>query len=92
MVTHVPLEAPWTARHAADYVEQNWAAEPWIEGGMVARLGPGVLTSFGPALREPVGRLHWAGTETATVTHGGIDGAIRSGERAAAEIVAAERR
>lgn len=77
------------AARAIDYVEQDWAAAPWIEGGMVSRLGPGVLTSFGPALREPVGRVHWAGTETATITHGGIDGAIRSGERAAAEVVAA---
>lgn len=71
------------------YVEQDWAATPWIEGGMVSRLGPGVLTEFGASLRKSVGRLHWAGTETATITFGGIDGAIRSGERAAAEILAA---
>jgi monoamine oxidase len=77
------------AADAIGYVEQDWAATPWIEGGMVSRLGPGVLTEFGPALREPVGRVHWAGTETATITFGGIDGAIRSGERAAAEVIAA---
>ena len=48
--------------------------------------GPSGWTDFGPALREPVGRIHWAGTETATVWNGYIDGAITSGERAAAEV------
>jgi monoamine oxidase len=77
------------AKRPIAYLEQDWTAEPWIGGGMVSRFGPGVLTSFGRALREPVGRLHWAGTETATITHGGIDGAIRSGERAANEVIQA---
>ena len=27
---------------------------------------PGVLTRYGPALREPFGRVYFAGTETAT--------------------------
>jgi monoamine oxidase len=40
--------------------------------------------------REPVGRVHWAGTETSPVMNGFIDGAVRSGERAAAEVLAAE--
>ena len=80
------------AADATSYLEQDWSAEPWIGGGMFSRCGPGVLTAFGRALREPTGRLHWAGTETAEVTHGGIDGAIRSGERAAREIVDRERR
>jgi monoamine oxidase len=75
------------AERVSEYLEQDWRAEPWIGGGMFSRMGPGVLTAFGHALREPVDRVHWAGTETATVTHGGIDGAIRSGERAAREII-----
>lgn len=75
------------ASRATAYVEQDWSAERWIGGGMVSLPGPGVLTSVGHAIREPVGRIHWAGTETATITHGGIDGAIRSGERAAEEVV-----
>ncbi|HYV59226.1 MAG TPA: FAD-dependent oxidoreductase, partial [Acidimicrobiia bacterium] len=40
--------------------------------------------------RTPAGRVHWAGTETATASHGTIDGAIRSGERAAAEVLAGD--
>ncbi|MDP9188040.1 MAG: FAD-dependent oxidoreductase, partial [Actinomycetota bacterium] len=53
-------------------------------------LGPGAWTSYGRALREPVGRLHWAGTETATRWMGYFDGAIQAGRRAAAEVIAAE--
>ena len=44
--------------------------------------------AYGHALREPVGRIHWAGTETSTYWNGYMDGAIRSGERAAAEVLA----
>jgi monoamine oxidase len=53
----------------------------------MAHLPPGTLTRYGHLLREPMGRIHWAGTETATINHGSIDGAVRSGERAAAEIL-----
>jgi monoamine oxidase len=49
----------------------------------------GTLTRYGSVLRAPFGRVHWAGTETATISHGAIDGAVRSGERVAAEILAA---
>jgi monoamine oxidase len=48
-----------------------------------------VWTQYGPALRAPVGRIHWAGAETATVWSGYMDGAAQSGERAAAEVVTA---
>ena len=47
---------------------------------------PGVWSDFGAALRAPVGRIHWAGTETAEVFTGYMDGAVRSGERAATEV------
>ena len=77
------------AMSPVDYVEQNWTVERYSGGGMICHTPPGVLTEFGPALREPCGRIHWAGTETATVMYGFIDGAVRSGERAAAEVLAA---
>jgi monoamine oxidase len=51
---------------------------------------PGVLTTVGKTIHEPFGRIHWAGTETATIWTGYIDGAIRSGERAAQEILTAQ--
>jgi monoamine oxidase len=57
---------------------------------MFAHYAPGVLTGFGKALRAPCGRIHWAGTETATVWSGSMEGAIRSGERAAEEVLKAD--
>jgi monoamine oxidase len=71
------------------YQEIDWAAEPWTRGDMCSHYAPGVLTGFGRALREPCGRIHWAGTETATLWGGSIEGAIRSGERAAEEVLSA---
>jgi monoamine oxidase len=73
-----------------DYVEQNWSVERYSGGGMISHTPPGVLTEFGPALREPCGRIHWAGTETSAVMYGFIDGAVRSGERTATEVMERE--
>lgn len=70
-----------------EIVDLNWLAEPWTRGCSMARMGTGVITNFYKEIRQPVGHIHWAGTETATVSHGAIDGAVRSGERAAAEIL-----
>ncbi len=77
------------ARQHTGYAELDWAAEEWTRGCYGAHLAPGVWTSFGDLLREPWGRVHWAGTETAAVWNGYMDGAVRSGERAATEILAA---
>jgi len=74
------------ARNPTDYAEEVWANAPFNRGGYVCVPGPGVISGFGPALLEPVGRIHWSGTETAARWQGYIDGAIRSGERAAAEV------
>jgi monoamine oxidase len=76
------------AANPIDYLESNWAGERWSRGCPVGIAGPGVLTGYGPALRAPVGRIHWAGTETSTYWNGYMDGAVRSGERAAAEALA----
>lgn len=67
------------------------AWEPWSLGGPGPAASPGVLTRLGAGLREPVGRLHWAGTEVAAQWTGYIEGAILSGERAAAEVITAAR-
>jgi monoamine oxidase len=74
------------ARAPRAYVEQNWMEEGWSRGCYGAWAPPGVLLDYGPALREPVGRIHWAGTETATEWCGYMDGAVSSGERVAAEL------
>jgi len=70
------------------YGEMNWQAETFSGGGPVGVFPPGVLTGFGPALRAPIGRVHWAGTETAGVWMGYMEGAVRSGEQAAKDVLA----
>jgi monoamine oxidase len=71
------------------FIDVDWSAEQWSLGGMLGYLPPGVLTAYGEALRQPVGRIHWTSTERAVEMHGLIEGAIRSGERAADEVLAA---
>lgn len=70
------------------YLEQDWAAEDWSAGGPTFILPPGAWSAAGPGLRKPVGPIHWAGSETATRWAGFMDGAVRSGERAASEALA----
>jgi monoamine oxidase len=77
------------ARSPRDYIELNWAEEEFSRGCYVGITAPGTLTSFGEALRAPVGRVHWAGTETALEWTGYMEGAVESGERAAKEVMAA---
>lgn len=71
------------------FLERDWNAEEWTRGCYGAHLPPGAWTQVGQALREPIGRIYWAGTETAVRWCGYIDGAISSGERAAQEVLAA---
>lgn len=77
------------AERPLEYVERDWAEEEWIRGGYGAHLGPNAWTEYGPLLREPEGRIHWAGAETSPIWNGYMDGAVRSGERVAAEVAAA---
>ena len=79
------------AANPIDYLDQRWGAEAFAPGGPTAAVPPGSWTQFGRLLREPVGPLHWAGTETADEWTGFMDGAVRSGHRAAAEVVASLR-
>ena len=71
-----------------DVLEQDWSAEEFTRGCYGGRLGAGGWTQYGRALAEPVGRIHWAGAETSDVWNGYMDGAVRSGHRAAAEVLA----
>lgn len=69
------------------YFEQNWATEQYSQGCPVGILSNGVWTTSGSALREPVGPIHFAGTETATEWMGYMEGAMQAGERAAEEVL-----
>jgi monoamine oxidase len=75
------------AAEPLEYVERDWMAEEFSRGCYGAHFAPGVWTAFGAALREPVGRLHWAGAECSPVWNGYMEGAVRSGEATAAEVL-----
>lgn len=85
LATQLGLRTPFLVK---DYFEQHWDLK--TEGGtanIVQYLGKGVMTKVGDSWRKPIGRLHWAGSDTAEKWMGYIDGAISSGKRAAAEVV-----
>jgi len=67
--------------------EKVWNDDPWSRGCSVGIFPSGAMTACGAALRVPCGRIHWAGTETATEWAGFMDGAVQSGERAASEVL-----
>jgi monoamine oxidase len=71
-----------------DYRDYPWDVDPWSRGAAAGHMGPGTMTAVGAALREPVGRIHWAGTETATAWSGYMEGAVEAGERVAGEVLA----
>lgn len=77
------------AGNVTDFVELSWMEQEFARGCYAGVMPPGVWTSFGSSLRDPVGAIHWAGSETATFWAGYVEGALQSGERAAAEVLAA---
>jgi len=74
------------AHHPLEYVEMDWTRERFTQGCPTGHFGPHALTRYGSALGRPVGRIHFAGTETSDYWPGYMDGAVRSGERAAREV------
>ena len=75
------------ALEPVSYHELNWSMQQWTRGCFTGFLTPGATVLFNSAVRDPVGPLHWGGTETATAWPSFIDGAVRSGQRAADEII-----
>lgn len=74
------------ALHPIEYVDHRWGAEEFAPGGPTAAVPPGSWTTYGQWLRRPVNGIFWAGTETADQWTGFLDGAVRSGQRAADEV------
>ena len=70
-----------------EIVEQQWIREQWSQGCPCPVMPPRIMTELGHALRSPAGRLHFVGTETAYEWKGYMDGAVRSGERGAKEVL-----
>ena len=65
----------------------NWIADPWSRGGYASRPGPGHSSGDQPRLADPIGLVHFAGTETASQWRSYMEGALQSGERAAGEVL-----
>lgn len=74
-----------------DFIETDWSGEEWTQGAYGTSFGPGGLTRFGEDLRRPIGPIHWACTDIAGLGHIHMEGATRSGERAARACLAAPR-
>jgi monoamine oxidase len=70
-----------------EYIEQDWCVEEYQGGGYHCSTPPGVLTSYGRSLYTPIGRIHWAGTESADRWLGYMEGAVSSAERVVSEIL-----
>ncbi|MEV0264602.1 NAD(P)/FAD-dependent oxidoreductase [Streptomyces sp. NPDC050617] len=80
--TFVPgIEVLETAGH-------DWVGDEFSQGAW-AHHRPGCLTTAVPRMREPHGRLHFAGGDIAPMNVGGIEGAMESGAIAARDISAA---
>jgi monoamine oxidase len=77
------LLGPEARDSALEYHEGNWPENPWIGGAYSTFYTPGTWTQFGASLRQPVGRIFWAGTEVSTAWPGYIHGALQAGEDAA---------
>ncbi len=77
------------AANPEHYYQVIWANEEFSRGCYAGLPSPGTWTEFKDALRVPVGRIHWAGTETSTVWPQYMEGAVNAGQRAATEVQAA---
>lgn len=88
VIQHLVRLYGYGAHQVIDYADFSWGSDTFAPGGPNPAVGPHAWTSFGPLLRQTVGRVHWAGTETADETSGTMNGAILSGRRAATEVAA----
>jgi putrescine oxidase len=77
-----------SALRATDYIETDWSAEEWTRGAYASTFGIGGLTRFGSDLRRSIGPIHWACSDIAGVGHMHMEGAVRSGDAAAEELLA----
>ena len=63
----------------------TWDQDPWVRGAYSARSAASSIEN--PELSRPVGRVAFAGEHTAGRWHGLMEGALRSGRRAARELL-----
>lgn len=77
------------AKRPDQYLEHDWAADPYARGCYFGLAAPGAVGEIRDLLSTPLGRIHWAGAETTPEGYGGMDGAVRAGDRAADEVIVA---
>jgi monoamine oxidase len=83
-------ELDWLGSKGAELVghhHASWGSDAWARGGY-AFFDPGFDPSLRAWLARPSGRLFFAGEHTSFDGQGYMNGAIQSGRRAAAEVVA----
>jgi monoamine oxidase len=71
------------------YLDMVWAREQYTGGAYGSFNPPGVITSLMEAVAGPVGNIHFAGADYSPDWPGYMEGAIRSGDAAAARVAAA---
>jgi monoamine oxidase len=73
-----------------EYIEMDWAAQPFTRGGHGCHFPPGAWCELGPALggdyMPRFDRIWWAASDLAKDWNGYLEGAIHAGEQAAAEV------
>jgi monoamine oxidase len=80
------------ALNATSYFDHDWLTEPYIGGGYSCYAPPGVMTAGYESIPEPIGRIHFAATETGRVYNGYVEGALEAADRAVAEVLEARQR
>lgn len=79
------------AKNPIVYYESDWGAEEWTRGAYAASFDLGGLSRWGADLRAPLGPIRFACSDIAGLGYQHVDGAIRMGRRAAADILAGDR-
>lgn len=82
---HFPFELE--AEILIDVRYRDWTRMKYLGGGSTDTMSPGYLRKYGTWLRKPFENLHFAGAETAYEWKGHMEGALRAGKRAAAEVI-----
>jgi monoamine oxidase len=78
------LMMPGTLERAETVVFHSWNLDPWAKGAY-HHFAPRQVATLLPHLAPPAGPIHFAGDHTSTL-ESGLEGALESGERVAAEI------
>jgi putrescine oxidase len=80
------------AKNPVVYYESDWGSEEWTRGAYAASFDMGGLHRYGADLRTAVGPIHFACSDMAGAGYQHVDGAIRMGRFAAANVLEAARR